>query len=447
MSSRAWARVWMFAAAVLTLACSASKDSSGGGGTPDLDASSDGTTLDIGPGFDGDFNPDTVVDLPAKLHGKVFAPEGTIPISGALVYTTGTPPPEIPDHVFCDACVKLAAGTPFTTTAPDGSFTLPTTLGEQLLVVQKGAFRRVRKITATPGDTTVDKALTTMPRKIDKAAGDDIPKIAIMLGAWDPIELVLARMGLEAKITTGGLLPKARVLSKDATAFAIYGTQDLGETSPYPAPIKLITDPTEISKYHIVFIPCSGSSSDGGGGGSGPQCNGVYAYGSATTTTLDGFVKAGGKLYVSDWSYEYVRQVFPGYVSWQGEDTAIGSACQNGGGDQPAKVDDKGLADWLAAQGKSLSTVKDAWTFLTGVHAHADVDPSGKPISETPQVWVEANGKPATTTFEHSCGRVLFTTYHTQPTNETSSPLEPQALALLYLVLEVDVCVGPSVIK
>lgn len=60
---------------------------------------------------------------------------------------------------------------------------------------------------------------------------------------------------------------------------------------------------------------------------------------------------------------------------------------------------------------------------------------------------MSAVSKPASTSFEHSCGRVLYTTYHTQPTAEASAALEPQALALLYLILEVNVCVGPPVIK
>jgi D-sedoheptulose 7-phosphate isomerase len=63
------------------------------------------------------------------------------------------------------------------------------------------------------------------------------------------------------------------------------------------------------------------------------------------------------------------------------------------------------------------------------------------PAQVTPKVWVEAEGAPATASFHHGCGRVLYTTYHTQPTSEANAPLEPQALALLYLVLEVGVCI------
>ncbi|MBI2393615.1 MAG: hypothetical protein HYV09_28815 [Deltaproteobacteria bacterium] len=421
------------------LACSAGKEESSPTGS--LDGSLADGSFDVELNVDG-LSSDGTVEKPATLKGKVVAPEGTIPIFGALVYTTPTAPPPIPDKVYCDKCVKLVDGTPFTTTAADGSFTLPTVLGEQYLVVQKGAFRRVRTIKAVAGEQTVPKALTTLPPKTDKAKGDDVPKIAVALGAWDPVEIVLARLGLEAKITVGGFIPKARVLSKDATGFAIYGVQELGETSPYPNPTKLLTDPAEISKYHVVFIPCSGGTESEG---DGPKCSGVWN--SGTKATVEGFVKAGGRVYVSDWSYEYVRQTFSGFVNWRSETSTIGSACEGGGGDQAAKVEDPDLAAWFKAQGKSLDTVKDAWTHINKVNAVADLDPDGKAVTSTPKVWVSAAGSPATTSFEHSCGRVLYTTYHTQPTSEGAAPLEPQALALLYLILEVNVCVGPPIIK
>ncbi len=422
---------------VAASACSASKESS--------DVRTDGSVTD--GGTDGEFNvdglaTDTAIELPGTLEGKVVAPEGTIPISGALVYTTTTAPPAIPDQVYCDKCVKLTDGTPYTTTKPDGTFSLPTFLGQQYLVVQKGAFRRVRSLEVVAGVQGVTKELTTLPPKTDKAKGDDVPKIAIALGAWDAIEIVLARLGLEAKITKNGF-GKAQVLSKDATGFAIYGLHALGETSPYPPADKLLSDPAEISKYHIVFKPCSGSTMLDNG--MPPYCGGVYA--SNSKTTIDGFVKAGGRVYVSDWSYEYVRQIFPGFVSWRGQSTGIGSACEAGGGEESATVNDPDLAAWFAAQNRTFDSVKQAWTHIEKVSPTPDVDPDGKPITVTPKVWVSAGALPATTSFEHSCGRVLYTTYHTEPTSEVTGPLDPQSLALLYLILEVNVCVGPPVIK
>jgi hypothetical protein len=379
----------------------------------------------------------------SMLKGKVVAPNGTIPISGALVYLASAPPAAIPDGVYCDKCVHLPEGTPYATTNPDGTFVLAANPGDQYLIVQKGAFRRVRSLTVTAGPQDLPLAVTTLPPKMDKANGDDVPKIAVVTGAWDPIEVVLARMGLAATVSKD-FLGKQRVLGKDAVGFAVYGLHDLGEQSPHPDSIKLLTDPNEISQYHIVFIPCSGGTNNGGDPNA-PQCSGVFDTDAKVKTTLDGFVKAGGRMYVSDWSYEYVRQVFPGFVSWQGEGTQIGSACQNGGGEQPVTNADPALTAWLGAQGQSLSSVKDAWTYVTGVHPKMDVDPSGQPVTSTPKVWVEAASKPASTSFQHGCGRSLYTTYHTQPTSETNAGLEPQALALLYMILEVGVCVDPLI--
>jgi hypothetical protein len=380
---------------------------------------------------------------PSRLTGKVVAPEGTIPIAGALVYVSPTPPTAIPDGVYCDKCIHLQDGTPFTTTKADGTFALDANAGSGFLVVQKGAFRRVRPITLTSGAQPVPLAMTTLPPIMDKANGDDVPKIAVMLGAWDPIELVLAKMGMKATITKD-LLGKAQVLGKDAPSFAIYGVHGLFEMSPYPSPVKLITDPAEISKYHIVFIPCSGGTNNENP--EGPKCTGVYNYDPKVKSTLNEFVRKGGRLYVSDWSYEYVRQVFPGFVSWRGETATIGSACGGGGGEQSVLKTDSGLDAWLTGQGQLLSAVKDAWTAIASVKSNMGPDPDGKMVNITPKVWVEATGGPVTTSLQHGCGRVLYTTYHTQPTSQTNNALEPQALALLYLILEVGVCIDPIII-
>jgi hypothetical protein len=160
-------------------------------------------------------------------------------------------------------------------------------------------------------------------------------------------------------------------------------------------------------------------------------------------STLEGFVRKGGRIYASDWSYEYVRQIFQDFVSWQGQSSQIGSACQSGGGDEQASVEDAQLEAWLKAQNQTLDTVKDAWTHIDAVNTKSDVDADGKMVNETPKVWIKASSNPASTSFKHGCGRVLYTTFHTQPSSETNGPLESQALSLLYLILEVGVCVDP----
>jgi hypothetical protein len=78
----------------------------------------------------------------------------------------------------------------------------------------------------------------------------------------------------------------------------------------------ILTDPSLISKYHVVFKPCSGSD--------GTTCTDTASGQSNVQTTLQDWVGAGGKFYVTDYSYDYIRQPWPGYVDWIDETTDIG---------------------------------------------------------------------------------------------------------------------------
>lgn len=364
----------------------------------------------------------------ATLTGTVYAPEGTIPISGALVYITSYTPDPIPDHVYCDQCVELPSGTPFTTTAADGSFSLdvPST-GSVKLVVQKGAFRRVRSLTIAEGVQSVDKTLTTLPKKMDKANGDDIPKMAVIVGAWDHVEQSLARLGL-GTITHSGFLGQADV-DRTTASFDFYENTGL---QPGPkSPDKILKNWDVISQYHVVFIPCQGSN--------GTTCNDYRSLDKPTQDNLRKFVNAGGKLYVTDYAYDFVRQPFPGYVDWagQGAQNAVGSACMPGEYDADAQVQDSGLKDWLAAQGINAFKLLANWTTVSRVNTVGMV---------TPKVWVQSAQGLNTVSFVYGCGRVLFSTYHTEG-DQDGGGLLPQERALLYVLLEVSVCVTDPIIQ
>src|SRR5262245_8772283 len=138
-------------ASLLWAGCSASSDNSfttsGTGASGTGGSGKGGGELTITTSGTGGSGP-----APAHLKGKVVAPEGTIPSSGALVYVSPSPPPPIPDGVYCDQCVHLDSGVAYTTTKPDGTFDLGTGVGDGYLVVQKGAFRRVRPIKVMAGD-------------------------------------------------------------------------------------------------------------------------------------------------------------------------------------------------------------------------------------------------------------------------------------------------------
>lgn len=388
-------------------ACSSSSRTSGFEETAPPPASSGGEQASggqTGPGLGGD-NSKAVVDV--TLKGKVYAPNGSLPLGGALVYVTDKLPEEITQAAYCDKCVELPEGS-FTYSKPDGAFELPRSIapGKSILVVQKGQFRRARTIEVVKaGDMAIPKEMTTLPGKRDAAAGDETPRMAILKDSsdFDKIDTSLTKLGI-----TGVDVKNNRAL---------------------------LDNEAELLKYHVVFIPC-GSKDD-------PR--------SQSTTSrqnLVKFVQAGGRLYVTDWSYEFVRQPFGGFLSWSNETSTLGSAASIGEWDAPAQAEDPGLKDWLTATGDSSFTVIGNWTQISSVNTLPGIDHDGKNVNVTPKVWVTAtkNGKqtPTTVSFENKCGRVLFSTYHTEGEMGTggSSALAAQEKALLYVLLEIGVCVG-----
>ncbi len=410
--------------ALFIAACSATSEApTGAGGAASGAGGAGGAGSSVGGGFATGVGGSVTPVAIGELTGIVLAPQGTIPISGALVYLTQKSPDPIPNGTYCDRCVKLPSSTPYTFSNPDGTFNLPVySKGSYSLVVQKGAFRRIRPIDVAEGTAMVPYALTTLPGKTDKANGDDIPKMAVRVGAWDHIEDSLVKLGI----------------AQDAFDRFEY------KFPPDPAdpfsPDKLMKDPATISKYHIVFVPCSGSS--------GTDCNDYTSGDSTVQKTVQDFVAAGGKLYVTDYSYDFVRQPFPGYIDWVQQTSQIGSACLTGSYDAPAIVNDPGLKEWLAAQGVTSFTLQASWTMIEKVNTVASTDLNGNPVNVTPKVWVTADtqgGHPSTVSFERACGRVLFSTYHTE--GNGGAALLPQEKALLYVLLEVAVCLEDPIPK
>jgi hypothetical protein len=420
-----------FTAAIVAAACHAdqvdlsSTDGNGGAGAGAGGAGQGGTAAGTGGVMIADGG--KPAEAKAHLKGKVTAPEGTIPIAGALVYLTQQAPSAIPNQVFCDHCVEITSATPYVQTGPDGTFDLPSPYtGSLQLVVQKGQFRRVRPIEVTEGDVAVPAESTRFPAKTDDAAGDHIPRMAVVQGAWDAIEVTLAKLGLGT--LKKGFLGKPEI---DQANFDVLGPGDGS---------KLLSEGSAINQYNIVFLPCTGSSN------TDPLCSDFWdAADAKVKANLAAFVAAGGKLYVTDWSYEYVRQPFPGFVSWVGETQDIGSACTLGEWSGAAEPKDPGLDAWLKAQSLEPFDCEKNYLQIAGVHDQPGKDADGNPTTISPKVWVEASGRPATVSFEQQCGRVLYSTYHTEADQGSFTNLLPQEKALMYILLEVGVCVGTGV--
>jgi hypothetical protein len=428
------------------------------GSTSKLDSTTDddnGSDDSSKPGFKFDLG-----DLPdggagcagapdATLTGTVWGPNGEIPVSGALVYTSAAPPPGIPQHVYCAECEQLGCDAHFTTTEADGSFSLPTNAANaKVLVVQKGQFMRVSPLNVGPGPKVLDDELTTLPDRNEPENGLYIPLIAIGNGSHDRLEDALGKFGLadtmiasfEERTVPGtesfDLWDNGRNPTFDG--FASQGTF-----------AQLVSDPDRMNGYHIIFVPCSSD---------------VYLSALSNPQNVQNirdWVAAGGRWYVADWANEWINHVFPNYQTLQGEpDNAdLGSY------DSLATVLDPGLLAWLETlpaglkdinplnneshptlyQLPQLQTRANFSVILDAPPVFAD-DGMGGMVDVGHKVWLEGPGgqgavgdHPLTVTGQFGCGKIQFTSYHTaQFFNYVG--LSPQELVLIYTILEIGVC-------
>ncbi|MBP6839270.1 MAG: hypothetical protein KA190_18380 [Kofleriaceae bacterium] len=453
------------ALAILASACGPSTrggDDEGGG---DVDAST------------------TVVGEPATLTGRVWAPGQApgqvppgheIPVFDAVVYLTQVPPPEIPQRVHCEPCIEVPASAQ--RTSHDGSFTLDVSSGDYWLVIQKAQFRLVQRLAVAPGATALGDAATTLPSRHDPLAGAWIPRIAVAAGGYDPLETILGKMGL-------GQVDASGVYSAHDGEVALWanGGNDLGMA--VGSLTDLARDLDSLRQYHVVFIPCA--SDDNTAALRDPQ----------VLRNLRDYVKEGGKLYVTDWSGEWMDNVFPAQVQ-------LGSGAFGGFGaiDTPASAYDRASDSWSTGQfgnadGDAYDSpdgqvvdgnlrawlhgqlapqphdgtpamvnaddfdVVDNWNWIQSLTTvDIGLDDQGQPVSDVPRSWVigsregpfggtTGDKNPLTVTFEPAgCGRVLYSTYHTTPGAHLG--LIPQERILLYLIMEIGVCkAGPIVVE
>ncbi len=424
-------------------------------------------------GVDAPYNGPTGI-----LRGRVWAPGlapgmtamgEEIPVAGAAVYLTGTRPPPIPSGVYCEPCQAAPAGA--AVSDPTGAFVLPEAIpGRRWLVIQKGQFRLEQELDITTGDVTLDNTQTTLPSHMDQANGKWIPRIAIAAGSYDHLENILGKMGIGTVDATGVF---------DGTA----GQLDLADNGGTTLGVSigsfdaLVRDPAKLATYHIVFVPCSGDS------------NTAALRDQQVLKNLRDYVKAGGKLYVTDWSGEWMDNVFPAQVQLGGTgfgdpiDTPasaytkasdswttsqFGTADGDAYDSNDADAIDPSLAAWLGAQrGPTPSSATSApinahhfeavdnWNFIQQLtQIQIGVDTNGQPVMDTPKAWVTGTNSgpfgggarhPLTVTFEPAgCGRVMYSTYHT--TEGGHRGLYPQERILLYLIMEIGICSDNPVI-
>lgn len=353
-----------------------------------------------------------------NVTGTVYAPNGLDPVSGALIYVveksgsaTGDPPTEAYEaYDYSD---------------PDGTFQLtdvPT--GDQTIKIIKGAFTKQLAYTVQEGSNALTAADTTLPSS--SGGGDIVEKMAVVTGDYDKIENVLAKLGLGDVNASGSLILGTETFQLVDGNFTL-------DDATYPDFMDFFGDPANYADFRTIFFNC----------GNGYESE--FFTDPNAATNLKSWISDGGRLYATDWSYDYVEQLFPKSIDFYGTDPGLSStpeardAAEAGDSFDTtnATVLDAGMLAWLQAIG--ATNVDDTVIVEGWLSAWVPIDDINTGVKSWAKALVWADGtessRDITLTFGHGSGTIFFSSYHTE--NFTTADLTPQDRILQYLIFEV----------
>jgi hypothetical protein len=361
----------------------------------------------------------------ATLSGRVLAPSGAFPVSGALVYLTNVDPEPIPSGVYHYECDEME-GTPYALSQADGTWTIANApIGTWKLVTRKGNFRRIREIVVTADmDSHVDEEMTTLPGARTPDNLDTAPSFAVVKTHPDLTYNLLAKFGM-------GQVDPSGELVAGSESFHIYEDSGFGGY----AHTSVLFENQNLFNYHMVFLPCYAS-------GVG------VSFVNSHVQMLRDYVAAGGRVYnsctVSLWS----EAAFPEYIEFYDDDAPnrfdIGRRT-NSAYATHGTVLDQGLAAWMSVvTGNDPNNIPFQNGYVT-IDATQEVN-DGHGLEDDgfivkPYTWVRDNstyaGSPLMVTYNFDHGKVFYSVYET---SSSSTAITPQEYVLLYVILEVGVC-------
>ena len=396
------------------------------------------------------------------LSGHVYDPADLHPLYNVLVYIPNNPTdPNLtspfPAGVTCDQCsaASSAAGQPLISanSAYDGSFTLTgVPVGSAIpIVIQNGRWRRqfTVNIATACGSNTITASNTTPvnwlsgSQPLMAASGHltfptsstlgDIPRIAILSGSYDMVECELRKLGIaDTEFVNPGAWGQGNHVqfyaAADPTAQAKgwntkhggYGGTGALISASTPAQTQLFgTDATtghlNINQYDLVINECEGYQE---------------TEPAAQQAALATYVGIGGRLFASDFAYDWLFQnpTLEGAANWGGNNSGCGFAVT--GTIDPAPTNPTGTAfqDWLqftgvSASGSGTVSIDPAFPNVTSVNgptvewlytnnSEYDGAQCGGPDVPTPIPIHFTFNTPIGAAPAQQCGLVTFSDWH-----------------------------------
>lgn len=389
------------------------------------------------------------------VSGSIVIPDGTTPVSNATVYiasdqssvnmrlqkpVVGTDCPE-PEEAYILA----------TCTDENGDFSLEGLAPAVYEVsVTKGAFRASFQVDVENESDDASITLTTpvaLGGNIDAGAAN----IAVVTGQFDSMEDVLAKSGLGSVDFFGNL-----VLGSEA--FDLYDGDDTLDSDYREFSELFEIDPStgnpRINNYDIVFINCGANDY-----GFSDETFSVDPEDSEVQNIIFNYVNSGGRLYATDWAYDYIEQTFPEYIDFYGSESITdpfepeyAHDAQEGISidSESATILNDDLRTYLSnAECEDESTCLNsdgtlhvegflgAWAVMEGVHSmnsNVTIYTEGPAPTFSDDPEADPPIRPLMVSLSIGEGKVFFSSYHTE--SNFSTALLPQERALQFLVFE-----------
>ena len=406
--------------------------------------------------------------MPAtSLSGTVYAPNGTLPLYGIVVYIPNVDPGPLASGAVCSRCGDSLPGgmLAMTTTDEAGHFTISNVpAGANVkVVITSGKWRRILTVAnvAQCTDNALPATDTRLPRNKNEG---DMPQIAITTGSADALECLVRKLGIDdSEITTDAQSGRIHLYT-DANAGNGQGTNSFntgfgGGTGNFSDAATLWGSLDKMKTYDILIFSCEGAQH--------PETKPQTAM-----DALKGYADFGGRVFMSHWHNVWIEgstqgggnqapAVWPSIATWNNSGTSFNSP--PAGTDPDDLIDEannpKGasFATWMLNVMASLT--RDHVPISAGKQTATGVD------NTKAERWVywEKNNTQYPQNFQFTtpnemppaqrCGKVVFSDMHVAsgsssatnkpyPTGCSTADLTPQEKALAFMFFDISSCVS-----
>jgi len=369
---------------------------------------------------------------PTSISGKVFAPNGTLPLYNVTVYAPVSDPPPFTAGVQCGQCAATLPGGAYASTQsdPTGAFKLEgLPAGTNVpIIITTGKWRRrltVPTVTACQ-DTAIPDGTFRLPK--NKTEGE-LPRIAIVTGGCDALACIFTKLGIDT----------AEFGSSSASTSSVVFYNGAGGAAPGTpaASTALHGSLDEMKKFDVVVNSCECSEQNGN---------------KTSPDLLRQYADIGGRVLGSHFHYTWSKNLIP---QWQGVATWT-----SGPSTTPDKVDmshpaGMALAQWLVANGGSTTlgdiTLGVKTPNASMINAGATRWLHGTPTgAQAPTTHYLSWNTPVGLMPENQCGKVVYAGMHVSSTSTVgtnfptgcTADLTPDEKAFVFLFFDLTTCLG-----